>query len=77
VSGGFEQQPSGWTSEPVSRRDRPAKELLSRTAIVDAALALVQRSGLESVTLRRVAERLDTGPASLYVYFSNRDELLR
>ena len=67
----------GTPAEPISRRDRPAKELLSRAAIVDAALELVRASGLESVTLRRVAERLDTGPASLYVYFSNRDDLLR
>ncbi len=63
--------------EPVSRRDRPAKELLSRAAIVDTALELVRRSGLEQVTLRQVAGRLDTGAASLYVYVTNRDDLLR
>lgn len=63
-------------SEPHSRRDRPAKALLSRAVIVDAALELVAAHGLEAVTLRKVADRLDTGPASLYVYVENRDELL-
>lgn len=31
--------------------------------------------GLDRVTMRRLAEELDTGPASLYVYFRNVDEL--
>jgi AcrR family transcriptional regulator len=62
--------------EPVSRRDRPAKAPLNRALIVDAALALAEHDGVGSVTLRRVAERLDTGPASLYVYVTNRAELL-
>jgi len=63
-------------SEPRSRRDRPAKPPLSRAAIVETALQLVQQDGLDAVTLRNVAQRLDTGPASLYVYVTNRDDLL-
>lgn len=63
-------------SEPVSRRGRPAKPPLSRGAIVDAALTLAERDGVPGVTLRAVARALDTGPASIYVYFANRDELL-
>jgi AcrR family transcriptional regulator len=62
--------------EPQSRRDRPAKALLSRSVIVDAALELVAQNGLDAVTLRKVADHLDTGPSSLYVYVENRDELL-
>jgi AcrR family transcriptional regulator len=64
------------TDEPRSRRDRPAKAPLSRTAITAAALELVRQEGLDAVTLRKVANRLDTGPASLYVYVENREELL-
>ena len=63
-------------TEPRSRRDRPAKPPLSRAAIVEAALAIARQDGLEAVTLRNVAQRLDTGPASLYVYVDNRDDLL-
>jgi AcrR family transcriptional regulator len=60
---------------PRSRRERPAKPALSRTAIVDAALAIVREEGVEALTMRRLAQALDTGPASLYVYVSDRDEL--
>jgi AcrR family transcriptional regulator len=60
-----------------STRARPAKAPLSETAIVDAALAVTKKDGLAAVTMRRIAAELDTGAASLYVYFRNRDELLR
>ncbi|MCX7522125.1 TetR/AcrR family transcriptional regulator [Microbacterium sp. STN6] len=62
--------------EPVSRRNRPAKAPLSRRAIVDAALRIARERGIEAVTMRRVAEALDTAAGSLYVYVANRDELV-
>jgi len=70
---------AGGPAAPRSRstRDRPAKAPLSATAIVDAALAICREEGLDAVTMRRVAAELDTGPASLYVYIRNREELLR
>ncbi|HET6508304.1 MAG TPA: TetR/AcrR family transcriptional regulator [Baekduia sp.] len=60
---------------PRSRRERPAKPALSREAIVDAGLDVLRREGLGALSMRRVATALDTGPASLYVYVANRDEL--
>jgi len=60
---------------PISRRDRPAKPALSRRWIVDTAVALMRAEGLEKVTMRRLAQELDTGPASLYVYVANTAEL--
>lgn len=61
--------------EPVSRRARPAKSPLSRAAIIDAAVAVVQKEGAAKLTMRRLASELDTGPASLYVYVKNTTEL--
>ncbi|MET7302248.1 TetR/AcrR family transcriptional regulator [Embleya sp. NPDC005575] len=61
---------------PVSRRTRPAKAALSADALVSAALAILDADGLDAVTMRRVAQALDTGAASLYVYVANRGELL-
>jgi AcrR family transcriptional regulator len=61
---------------PHSRRARPAKAALSRDVIVDTALHLLKTEGYEATSMRRVAQALDTGPASLYVYVANRDELL-
>src|SRR5579875_2392517 len=62
---------------PRSTRGRPAKAPLSAEVIVAAALAICRAETLEAVTMRRVAAELDTGPASLYVYVRNREELLR
>ncbi|MGW2887084.1 TetR/AcrR family transcriptional regulator [Streptomyces griseoruber] len=60
---------------PRSRRERPAKPALSREGIVAAAVAVLRAEGLEKVTMRRLAQELDTGPASLYVYVRSTAEL--
>lgn len=60
---------------PTSRRNRPAKPPLSRDAIVKAALAILEAEGVSGISLRRVASAVDTGPASLYVYFDNLNDL--
>lgn len=59
----------------MSRRERPAKPALSRQWIVDTAVRIMRADGLEKVTMRRLAQELDTGPASLYVYVANTAEL--
>src|SRR6267154_655953 len=59
----------------VSRRERPAKPALTREGIVAAAVGVMQAEGLDRVTMRRLAQELDTGPASLYVYVRNTAEL--
>src|SRR3954453_6073069 len=60
---------------PRSRRNRPAKPPLSRDAIVAAALEIARTEGVDALSMRHVAQALDTGPASLYVYVANRAEL--
>lgn len=60
---------------PRSTRTRPAKAALSREAVIEAALAIIKTEGMDSLSMRRIAQRLDTGAASLYVYVANRDEL--
>lgn len=58
-----------------SRRERPAKPALTRQGIIDAALGIMRDEGLDKVTMRRIATALDTGPASLYVYVRNTEDL--
>lgn len=60
---------------PVSRRERPAKPALTREGIVATAVAVLRAEGLEKVTMRRLAQELDTGPASLYVYVASTADL--
>jgi AcrR family transcriptional regulator len=55
-----------------SRRRDP----LTREAIVAAALGVLDRDGLDGFSMRRVAEELDTGAASLYWHVGSRDGLL-
>ncbi|MEU1725822.1 TetR/AcrR family transcriptional regulator [Actinomadura sp. ATCC 39365] len=52
---------------------RPAP--LDRQRIVDAAVALADEGGLEAVSLRKVAARLDVGPMRLYGFISTKEEL--
>lgn len=61
--------------QPRSRRERPAKPALTRDGIVATAVRLMEAEGLQRVTMRRLAQELDTGPASLYVYVANTAEL--
>jgi AcrR family transcriptional regulator len=64
------------STRPIgSRRERPAKPALTRAGIVAAALRVMGAEGLDRVTMRRLAQELDTGAASLYVYVRNTAEL--
>jgi len=58
-----------------SRRERPAKPALTRDGIIATALRLMRAEGLDRPTMRRLAQELDTGAASLYVYVRNAAEL--
>ncbi|GAA2008063.1 TetR/AcrR family transcriptional regulator [Catenulispora subtropica] len=48
---------------------------LDRERIVTAAIALADEGGLEAVSVRKVAARLDAGPMRLYGYISTKEEL--
>jgi AcrR family transcriptional regulator len=65
------------TQQPASRsrRERPAKPALSREWIISTTIDIMLSEGLDKATMRRVAQSLDTGPASLYVYIANTAEL--
>jgi AcrR family transcriptional regulator len=59
---------------PAARRGRPPR--LSRAAIVAAAQAVVERDGVEALTMRRVADELGASPMALYRHVRGKDELL-
>ncbi|WP_412541363.1 TetR/AcrR family transcriptional regulator [Longispora sp. K20-0274] len=62
-----------WEQRPQKRRS--TKQPLSREAILAAAFRILDAEGLDAVTMRRIADELDTGPASLYAHVANKDEL--
>jgi hypothetical protein len=49
--------------------------LLTLERIIDAGIHLVDKQGFEALTMRRVAESLNSGVMSLYWYVENREEL--
>ena len=65
--------PSRCTAAPAAA---PSKRGLSRPAIVDAAIALVDTDGLGELTMRHVADRLRVEAMSLYRYVISREALL-
>jgi AcrR family transcriptional regulator len=62
-----------WQAAP---RARPARAPLSQDAIVHAALRVLDRDGSAGLSMRRVADELGTGPASLYWHVANKDALV-
>jgi AcrR family transcriptional regulator len=67
-----ELEPPWW--RPSRRRER-AKEPLTRDAIVEAAIRVLDAEGLDAVTVRRLGQELGTGSATLYWHIANKGEL--
>jgi AcrR family transcriptional regulator len=59
---------------PRERRDREREEI--RTRILDAARELFANEGVESVTMRRIAERIEYSPTAIYFHFRDKEALL-
>lgn len=59
---------------PTERRAREREEL--RTLILDAARELFAAEGVEAVTMRRIAERIEYSPTAIYFHFKDKESLL-
>jgi AcrR family transcriptional regulator len=53
-----------------------SRSRLSREQVASAALELLDRDGLEALSMRRLADHLGVGTMTLYGYFRSKDELL-
>ncbi|MGW4100291.1 TetR/AcrR family transcriptional regulator [Mycobacterium sp. NPDC004974] len=60
-------------SQAVQTKSRPK---LNRDNVTAAAIALIERDGLEMLTMRALADELRCGTMSLYTHVRNRDDLL-
>lgn len=61
--------------ERAARR-RPRADGITVDRIVDVAVRLVDDEGLSALTVRRIADELGTGSASLYRHVASREELV-
>jgi AcrR family transcriptional regulator len=59
----------------VARRDEQKAELRER--ILAAARQLVLRKGFAELSLRKLADEIGYAPGTIYLYFRNRDEIVR
>jgi AcrR family transcriptional regulator len=66
-----------WAARPVAatiaRRGRPPVGL---SRIVAVALEIVDEVGVQAFTMRMLADRLSSGTATLYRYFTSKDEIM-
>ncbi|WP_326820539.1 TetR/AcrR family transcriptional regulator [Streptosporangium sp. NBC_01756] len=56
------------------RAGRPPR--ISRREILDAALRIIERDGMESLTMRRLAKDVGSTPMALYHHVQDKEELL-
>lgn len=61
---------------PWNRRTESRASGLSREAIVTAAIEIADEEGLEAVSIRRIATKLETRPMSLYSHIEHKGDLV-
>ncbi|MEX0893041.1 MAG: helix-turn-helix domain-containing protein, partial [Gemmatimonadota bacterium] len=55
----------------AERREREREQV--RTLIVEAARDILSAEGLEALSMRAIAERIEYSPATIYLYFKDKD----
>ncbi|TVZ79725.1 TetR/AcrR family transcriptional regulator [Streptomyces sp. BK340] len=69
--------PSPWERErPTRTRVAPARAPLSRERVVEAAFTVLDRQGLDGLSMRQVAAELGVTVSALYAHVRSKDDLL-
>jgi TetR/AcrR family tetracycline transcriptional repressor len=55
---------------------RPSKPLISRKRTLEVALRIIDKEGLDALSIRRLGRELDVQGISLYHHFKGKDEIL-
>ena len=63
-------------TEVARAQKAPPAVPLNRDRILRAAVAVADRGGFDSLSMRNLAEELGTAPMSLYRHVANKDDLL-
>jgi AcrR family transcriptional regulator len=75
-AGGRGGRSTGVAGEVWLREQRPRRDALNRTRITTAAIELLDADGVAALTMRRLADRLDVAPPTLYWHVKTKDEVL-
>ena len=65
-----------WRTEEAAGPRRGPRPALTVDQVVDAAIAIADRDGLDALTMRHLAESLGVGAMALYTYVPGKAELL-
>jgi len=63
-------------ARPERKAGRVPRNTLSRATVVDAALAMIDREGLDGLTMPKLAQHLGVGTMSLYRHVEDKDDLI-
>ena len=55
------------------RKDRERESM--RGAILEAAMSLYLEKGIENLSIRNIAEKIEFSPATIYLYYKDKDEI--
>lgn len=55
------------------RREKEKSEM--KQAILDAAMALFIEDGYDSISIRKIADRIEYSPSTIYLYFEDKDAI--
>ena len=58
----------------TERRDRDKQEM--RKLIVETATQILVEEGIDQVSIRRIADRIEYSPGTIYLYFEDKDDIL-
>ncbi|HVI48392.1 MAG TPA: TetR/AcrR family transcriptional regulator [Chitinophaga sp.] len=58
----------------AERKEREKADM--RRRIVDAAIKMFVEEGYEKISIRNIAEKIEYSPATIYLYYKDKDELL-
>jgi AcrR family transcriptional regulator len=61
---------------PGDQTPRARRRARTSEAILDAALAIIAEHGLEALSMRELAQRIEYSPSGLYEYYASKDEIL-
>ena len=69
-------QPRGTALASETKPNREIRAPLSRERVLRAAIELADQGGIESLSMRKLAQELGVEAMSLYHYFAHKDDLL-
>ncbi len=61
---------------PIELTPRERRQQRTQHSIIDAARQIIREKGVEALSMRAIADRIDYSPAGLYEYFASKEEII-